>query len=348
MGSGWTLGGVRQSGRDPAELPLAKASVQRWPTLGEELEADVQYRQRGNLRLARTREEGERIAAVVRTTRAAGIEIEFLPDADAIRRLAPAFSSSLVAASYCPTDGHANPIETVRAYAAAAKRLGASIETGFEVNAIVATGGRITGVLTAGEEISCDTVVLAAGVYTPSLLNPLGITLPITIRVTPVIQSVPVAPVLDQVLGVATGDLAARQEVGGRLRLSGGGARWSAGLGAIAESNDAIQPTLSGLSEVLGRATAILPAFADMPVRAVWGGLIDQTPDGLPVYSRESGADELVIGAGFSGHGFGIGPVTGQILSQLAIDGHSSYHIEPFRIDRFGPGVEGTAAELFG
>jgi sarcosine oxidase, subunit beta len=54
MGSGWTLAGVRQSGRHPAELPLARAAVADWEILAEKLGAPTQYRQDGNLRLART------------------------------------------------------------------------------------------------------------------------------------------------------------------------------------------------------------------------------------------------------------------------------------------------------
>src|ERR671916_3154034 len=54
MASGWTLGGVRQSGRHSAELPLATAAVARWEHLGEELGADIEYRREGNLRLARS------------------------------------------------------------------------------------------------------------------------------------------------------------------------------------------------------------------------------------------------------------------------------------------------------
>ena len=57
MASGWTLAGVRQSGRHAAELPLARAAVKLWEGLGERLGADVGYRQEGNLRLAR--DEGE-------------------------------------------------------------------------------------------------------------------------------------------------------------------------------------------------------------------------------------------------------------------------------------------------
>src|SRR6188474_2884791 len=48
MASGWTLAGVRQSGRHPAELPLAAAAVARWKGLDEELGAETEYRQNGN------------------------------------------------------------------------------------------------------------------------------------------------------------------------------------------------------------------------------------------------------------------------------------------------------------
>src|SRR5258708_27313688 len=65
MASGWTLGGVRQSGRNPAELPLARAAVAMWGELADTLGADVEYRRNGNLRLARTPAEVDVIRALV-------------------------------------------------------------------------------------------------------------------------------------------------------------------------------------------------------------------------------------------------------------------------------------------
>src|SRR5688572_4609365 len=77
MASGWTLAGVRQSGRHPAELPLATAAVDRWTTLDAELDADVEYRQDGNLRLARTPDEVHVIEGVVASGRASGLDLSF-------------------------------------------------------------------------------------------------------------------------------------------------------------------------------------------------------------------------------------------------------------------------------
>src|SRR6202023_992437 len=89
MASGWTLGGVRQSGRDPAELPLARAAVALWPALRERLGEDVEYRRLGNLRLARDDAEVEIIRRMVEEQRGRGLELDFLPDNRAVREVAP-------------------------------------------------------------------------------------------------------------------------------------------------------------------------------------------------------------------------------------------------------------------
>src|SRR6188768_3999942 len=87
MASGWTLGGVRQSGRHPAELPLARAAVALWAGLHERLGVDVDYRRGGNLRLARTPDEVETIRGIVDSQRSHGLELDFLPDNRAVREV---------------------------------------------------------------------------------------------------------------------------------------------------------------------------------------------------------------------------------------------------------------------
>jgi sarcosine oxidase subunit beta len=122
MASGWTLAGVRQSGRHPAELPLAQAAVKRWENLSEELGDDVEYRQNGNLRLALTPDDVPAIRNVVATGNAAGIPMTYLETVADVHEIAPALTSDLEGASFCATDGHANPQKTVAAFAAAARQ----------------------------------------------------------------------------------------------------------------------------------------------------------------------------------------------------------------------------------
>ncbi|MFI4994715.1 MAG: NAD(P)/FAD-dependent oxidoreductase, partial [Hyphomicrobiales bacterium] len=222
MASGWTLGGVRQSGRDLAELPLARAAVAIWPTLEERLGQDVEYRRHGNLRLARSDSEVETIRALVEEQRAQGLDLAFLANNRAVRDIAPAISEHVLAASFCPSDGHANPVKATRALAQAARAKGAVIREGVAAHAIRVEHGRVAGVETSGGYVPAGAVILAAGVNTPALLAPLGLDLPLAVTIVHVLQTEILPRALDQVLGVANADCAGRQEADGRLRVTTG------------------------------------------------------------------------------------------------------------------------------
>jgi sarcosine oxidase subunit beta len=333
MASGWTLGGVRQSGRHPAELPLARAAVDIWAGLAEALGADVGYRRGGNLRLARDNAEAGAIRALVDRQRAQGLDLAFLDGPAEVRAVAPALSERIVAASYCPSDGHADPVASVAAFAGAARRHGAVIREGIRVTGLIRQGGRMTGVETAQGPLHADRVVLAAGVHAPELLAPLGLVLPLELRLVSVLQTVPLPPMLDQVLGVANADCAARQEIGGRLRVTTGIGPWQRPLeGWRAED---LHPSAADVALLGVRIAGILPAFRAAPLARLWGGLIDLTPDGLPVLDAPPETPGLVIAAGFSGHGFCLGPVTGRIVADLVLGRQERHPIAPFRLARF-------------
>jgi sarcosine oxidase subunit beta len=336
MASGWTLAGVRQSGRHPAETPLARAAVRRWEDLDEELGMDVEYRQHGNLRLARTPEEVSVIAGIVQEQQALGLDLTYLPDNAAVRAVAPALAESVMAASFCPTDGHANPVLAVQAFGAAAARHGATLLTETEVTAIEVVGERVRGVQTATGRIAAETVVVAAGVYSHRLVQPLGIDLPLEIVQAGIVQTVPLPPLLEQVLGVANGNVALRQQADGRLRMTGDAVPWvwpDNGVG-----DDDVQPPASLVAAILERSWAVLPPVAKAKVARVWGGLLDMTPDALPVIERVPELEGLIIAAGFSGHGFCLGPATGSIIRELVTAGRSTLPLAPFRRARFtGP-----------
>ena len=227
MASGWTLAGVRQSGRHPDELPLAMAAVEIWKNLGTELDADIEYRQMGNLRLARDDAEIIIIRRLVDEQKALGLDLDYLGDNVAVRAVAPAISDAVAAASFCPTDGHANPAATVEAYARAATRLGAEIRLGEQVEAIAVERGRVVGARTSRATYKAASVVVAAGIQTPALLEPLGVRLPLDVRMVTLVRTQPLPPLFDQVFGTARAICAGRQEVSGRLRITGGIRDWN-------------------------------------------------------------------------------------------------------------------------
>jgi sarcosine oxidase subunit beta len=326
MASGRTLGGVRQSGRHPAELPLARAAVELWASLHDALGADVDYRRGGNLRLARTPAEVDVIRDLVASQRALGLDLAFLADNAAVRAVAPALSANVLAASFCPSDGHADPIKATRAFADSAQRHGAAIREGVCAHSVAVAQGRVTGVVTTAGLIACERAIVAAGIDTPKLLAPLGLDLPLSTQVVTVVQTQPIAPALAQVFGVANADCAGRQQVDGRLRFTDGGSR---------EPVSTAEPPADVVRDVVGLVAHVLPIAGRATLERTWTGMIDLTPDALPVIDAPEAVAGLVVAAGFSGHGFCLGPVSGLLCADLALGRAPRHDLRAFRLARF-------------
>jgi len=349
MGSGWTLAGVRQSGRDPAELPLARAAVELWPTLSDELGAETGYTRDGNLRLARTEDEVAVIRRLVDGQRDAGLDLAFLETNDDIRAVAPAIAPTVLSASFCPTDGHAEPLATVEAYKAAAERHGAVFRLGESARSIDVKNDRVAGVVTDRVRIDCGICVVAAGVHANDLLTPLALTVPLRIPMVTVLQTDRVPPLLKPVLGAANADFAARQQIDGRLRVTSGATDWH---GAMEDGPmPVVNPSVDSVGSTIETVAAALPVFREARISRIWAGLLDLTPDALPVIERAPEIEGLVIATGFSGHGFGIAPMTSLLLRDLVVGDTPRLAVDAFRRSRFAgaePGGPGASLTLHG
>ena len=82
----------------------------------------------------------------------------------------------------------------------------------------------------------------------------------------------------------------------------------------------------------------IFPAFKGVATAASWGGMIDATPDAVPVISEVDALPGLIVATGFSGHGFGIGPGAGRLAADLASGRTPIVDPTPFRFSRFTDG----------
>lgn len=94
-------------------------------------------------------------------------------------------------------------------------------------------------------------------------------------------------------------------------------------------------PDTVALDKVRQAIGAAIPAFAHVEIRQSWAGMIDTTPDAIPVISQVDHLPGLVVGTGFSGHGFGIGPAAGELLADLATGERPLCDPQPFRLSRF-------------
>ena len=95
------------------------------------------------------------------------------------------------------------------------------------------------------------------------------------------------------------------------------------------------------MQSALAKLQGVLPGLDGAKIGRYWGGLVDMTPDGLPVIDGGAGPQGLTIITGLCGHGFTLGPVLGEIASDLSLDGVTSRPIEEFRLSRYSDGNVG-------
>lgn len=329
-----SAGGVRRQGRHPAEALLAIEAIERWQTLEQELDADLHYRRGGNLMLAESEAEAAYLASFVSHQQAYGFTDVRLIDRQEAHTLVPGLSSRVVAGSYSPADGQADPARTTQAFAAAAQRHGATYRSQSRVVALLKDGERVTGVRTEQEELHAEQVVLAAGAWSDDIAASIGLRLPIRTRALQMVLSTP-APILTlaPVLSAVGRALSLKQLPDGAFLLGGG---WP-GDPTPDRTSYTLRP--DSISGNWTTACELLPAVGQQSIARAWCGLEAQSIDDIPFIGRLPGLEGLILVLGFSGHGFAIAPAVGQaVADQLAerpapaLDG-----LSPARIARFDP-----------
>jgi sarcosine oxidase subunit beta len=215
---------------------------------------------------------------------------------------------------------------TVRAFAAAARRLGAEVEEGASVRGLVAERGRIVAVERAdGSRVACETAIVAAGAWTAALLAGVGVALHLETRPLQMLLTKPAPAALGPVVGAFDRPLSLKQLDDGAYLIGGG---WPARLTDHAANRyEVLEESVAGSLET---ARAVYPPLADLALARSWAGLEAFTPDGLPVIGPVPGVAGLLIATGFSGHGFALSPMVGDLLARLTLgSGLEFRHFHP-------------------
>jgi glycine/D-amino acid oxidase-like deaminating enzyme len=98
-------------------------------------------------------------------------------------------------------------------------------------------------------------------------------------------------------------------------------------------------PDQAVLKRALAGAVRLFPELAGIEMAEGWAGMIDTMPDALPVMDALDRPEGYFIATGFSGHGFGIGPGAGLLMSELVAEGRARVDLHPFRLSRFTDGT---------
>ncbi len=323
-------GGVRQSGRDPRELPLIMYAIRNiWPKLSDMLETNVEYYQQGNLRLGRTPEHKKILEGLTDRASACGLDVRMI-SGDEARRINPYLSDAVTCASWCPTDGHANPLMATMGYYKMARRLGAHFISGEKVIELRKIKGRARQVVTASGNIyEGDTIILAAGYESRFIASTVGIDVPMQPVLLETLVTEAAAPMFWQMLGTADADFYGHQTEHGSFVFGlNSGLEPFAKPGRPVSSSGAASAACRGIMQYF-------PSLADIKVVRSWAGWMDACADHVPVISPVDEVPGLILACGFTGHGFGISPAVGMVLSELAMGKTPSVDLSALRYDRF-------------
>ncbi|MDN5769309.1 MAG: FAD-binding oxidoreductase [Microlunatus sp.] len=331
LGSGSSakpLGGVRATFSDTRNIVLGQRSLVAFEQFEQRFGTDIGLRQVGYLFLCRT---GDQVAAVeqsVRQQNDLGCPSRMVDPAEA-QRLNPFLDPGcLLAASYSPRDGYAEPARVVAGYRAAAERLGARFAEHTEVVEVTTGADGRHRVTTQCGSVTTPTVVIAAGAWSTRLGAMLGVHLPIEairrqIGFTP--QQHHPYPTVPFTLDLST-TLYFHNHRHGLLL----------GISNTDEEPGLCREFSYGWTRAFDAAAEIVaPSLAHRRLAGGWAGLYENSPDHNAMIGRARNAPGVLYATGFSGHGFLQGPAVGEIVRDLYLGREPFLDPAPMSADRF-------------
>ena len=325
--SGVNFGGVRRNGRKLAELGIAARALSVWKRLPELVGSDCEYEITGNIKVARNDEDMAAIADHAEAQAAYGVEVQML-GRNTLRDRYPWLGLSAVGAAYCPGDGQANPRLVGPAFARAARAAGATLIEQDGAKHVERDGSGFVVETESGRTLRGDTLINSSGAWGGRLAARFGEPVEIWPMEPQMVVTEPAPYFMVPVLAVVGGDVYARQIPRGNVIFGGrsGTADLDVGFGKV-HAEESLT--------TLARTIEIIPRIADLSVIRFWSGVEGGTQDHLPVLCPSRTTPGLVHAFGFSGHGFCLGPASGAVAAELALDGRTETPIEGFDIGRF-------------
>lgn len=310
-------------------LAMARESLAEYAALGEALGADMELRRAGGMTIVDRPEGMSGARRLCEALTAVGVNAELLSPREA-RRLAPVLCPDIAGAVYCAEEAMVNPWQVVRALAAAAADRGARFVRYTRVLRILASRGRVTGVVTTracGSDQEADWsggyVVLAAGVGSPALGETVGVDIPVRPRRGQVLVTEKAHATLKPFL-LGPSYVSAKlgpppPEGGAALAL----AQTAAGNFLIGGTREFVGHDLGteprGIAALAREACSLAPGIRHLAVIRSFAGLRPYVDAHVPIIERVRDPEGLIIATGHGGDGVCLAPATGKRVAALVL-----------------------------
>lgn len=327
-------GGFRAQFATKVNVGLSLLAREKLRAFRDETGVDPGYAEAGYLWIASTESSMNSLRQALAVQQSAGLGEAEAIDAETVAQLNPAVPrEGVVGATWCPSDGFIRPMEILRGYLGAAKRLGATIEWGVDVNEIVVDKqGRAGEANTSSGPIAFDAIVNAAGPWAGELRCGGEAVLPVVPLKRQVALSVP-TEILPETMPMTI-----FVESAFHLRVRDG--RVMIIKPTPVPDGNPFDTTVDDrwVESVSAEAAMRVPSLANLEIDrgACYAGLYEMSPDNHAILGAAPWCENLFLANGSSGHGVMHSPALGQLLSEIICDGvASSLDVRALRPTRF-------------
>jgi sarcosine oxidase, subunit beta len=329
--TGRCAGGVRVQFATEINIRLSLASLPMLERFKDEIGQDINFRRCGYLFVLNNEKDQAVFRNNVKLQHQLGIQTEWLDRDQIAARLPLMHFDDALAGTFHAGDGLVDPNSVVMGYIHAARKLGVQAFNNAEVMGIATRGGRVQKVETSLGSISTPVILLAAGPWSAQIGQLAGLQLPILpirrqLFLTTPIPGLPAD--FPFVIDFAQSRYFNREGEGLLVGMSN--ANEQPGLDQAVDREFELVNFTAALSR--------MPILEKSSMVSHWAGLYEVTPDAHPIYGVTP-VEGLLLVAGFSGHGFMHGPISGKLMAELILDGRfSSVDVSRLDLARFHEG----------
>jgi len=281
----------------------------------------------------------EPLRASLAEQEAQGIRLEVLSRAQASELLPIASFDDAALIGFEPDAGFADAYLVATSFARSARRGGVTIREGVCANRLLLDGPRVVGVATSTGNVACATVLSTQNIWTRELAAWVDRAMPVVPERHAVLalecETAPYTFAMPVFKDLASPGMLYCRSYGGRQMLVSEGL---VGERLAATDTEQADVPLDYVAAVGEQVAARFPAYEAAGLASSWTGVYDVTPDWNPVLGRLPGISGLVMGFGFSGHGFKLSPTVGRVLAQEALGLPTDVSLAPYSIERFSKG----------
>ena len=338
---GWLGGGntgrnttiIRSNYLQDASIAIYELARSLYEGLSQELNYNMMFSPRGLMMLCQTEHELRAMKRTSHANRLAGLDCRMISPSE-VKEIAPIINTDaecrypILGAYYQPRGGTGRHDAVAWGYARGADAMGVDIIQQCEVTGIMRDGGKVVGLQTSKGEIKTKKIGVVTAGHVSTIMDMVGVRMPIESMCLQALVSEPIKPVLDCVVMANTVHGYMSQSDKGELVIGGGTDPYN---------NYSQRGSFTALEHTVTALVETFPIISRLRMLRQWGGIVDMTGDRSPILSKTD-VEGLYVNCGWGTGGFKAIPGSGLVFADTMANDRPHKIAEPFGLNRFAEG----------